>query len=107
MQGNFKNIFGLISDPRVERTKKHALVDIMAIAILGVMAGAQRFEEMEDFGNIHEQWLKQCLALENGVPSHDTINRVFKILDPKEFQESFLKWIQSIKDLTTRIYRAN
>jgi len=99
MHGDFKNIFGSMCDPRVERTKKHALVDIVAIAIIGVMAGAQSFEEMEDFGNIHEQWLKKYFALENGIPSHDTINRVFKSLNPSEFQTSFLKWTQSIKEL--------
>lgn len=99
MHSDFKNIFSSIHDPRVERTKKHALVDIVAIAIFGVMAGAQSFEEIEDFGNIHERWLKQYFALENGIPSHDTINRVFRILNPSEFQSSFFKWMQLIKEL--------
>lgn len=49
MTNEFKEIFGLLQDPRVERTKKHELLDIIAIGILGTMARAQSFEEMEDF----------------------------------------------------------
>lgn len=99
MTNEFKEIFGLLKDPRIERTKKHELLDIIAIGILGTMAGAQSFEEMEDFGCHHEKWLKQYLSLSNGIPSHDTINRVFESLDPKAFQEAFLQWIQNIKTL--------
>lgn len=97
MTNEFKKIFGLLKDSRIERTKKHELLDIIAIGILGTMAGAQSFEEMEDFGCHHEAWLKQYLPLTNGIPSHDTINRVFESLDPEAFQEAFLQWLQSIK----------
>lgn len=95
----FKEIFGSLKDPRVERTKKHGLLDIIALGIMGTMAGAQSFEEMEDFGCHHETWLRQYLSLENGIPSHDTINRVFETLDPKGFQGAFLEWVQTLKSL--------
>lgn len=99
MNIEFKEIFGEIEDPRVERTKLHKLLDIIALGILGVMAGAQGFEEIEDFGNAHEEWLKNYLELENGIPSHDTINRVFQSLNPQVFQQTFLNWIQTIRKL--------
>ena len=99
MNTGFKEIFGCIKDPRVDRTKLHKLLDIIALGILGVMAGAQSFEEIEDFGNAHEEWLKNYLELENRIPSHDTINRVFQSLNPQEFQKAFLNWIQTIKSL--------
>ena len=99
MNTAFKESFGDIEDRRVERTKKHELIDIMALGILGIMAGAQGFEEIEDFGNIHENWLRKYLTLENGIPSHDTINRVFQNLDPKAFQKAFINWIDKVKNL--------
>ena len=99
MNLSFIECFGKIEDPRIERTKKHLLLDIIALAILGIMAGAQSFEEIEDFGSTHEEWLKQYLALENGIPSHDTINRVCQSLRPDEFQSAFMKWLQDLKTL--------
>lgn len=97
MNNEFKEIFGEIEDPRIERTKLHKLLDIIALGILGVMAGAQSFEEIEDFGNAHEDWLKNYLELANGVPSHDTLNRVFQSLNHLEFQKTFLNWLQTVK----------
>jgi len=99
MNKAFVESFGMLEDPRVERTKKHALLDIIAIAMIGIMAGAQSFEEIEDFGLMHEEWLKQYLQLGNGIPSHDTINRVCQSLKPESFQKAFLEWVQSIRTL--------
>jgi len=97
MNNKFKESFGSIEDPRVDRTKLHDLLDIIALGIIGTMAGAQSFEEIEDFGKTHEAWLRQYLILENGIPSHDTINRVFQSLDHETLQEAFLNWIKQIK----------
>lgn len=99
MNSEFKEIFGGIEDPRIDRTKLHKLLDIIALGILGIMAGAQSFEEIEDFGSTHQEWLRNYLDLENGIPSHDTINRVFQSLNPETFQKAFLEWIQTIKSL--------
>lgn len=99
MNNQFKESFGSIKDPRVERTKLHSLLDIIALGILGVMAGAQGFEEIEDFGKTHEEWLRQYLTLENGIPSHDTINRVFQSLNSDALQKAFLDWVGGIKRL--------
>lgn len=61
------------------------------------MAGAQTFDEIELFGTIHEDWLRQYLQLPNGIPSHDTINRTLSLLDHDKLQSSFMDWITKIK----------
>jgi predicted transposase YbfD/YdcC len=86
-----------ITDPRVNRTKDHELIDILVIAICGLLCRAETFNEMEDFGNAKYDWFKTFLALPNGIPSHDTFNRVFSALDPEEFLEAFLNWTQGLR----------
>lgn len=61
-----------IEDPRIERTKQHKLIDILVIAVCGTICGAEGFNEIEEFGEAKEEWLKQFLELPNGIPSHDT-----------------------------------
>jgi predicted transposase YbfD/YdcC len=87
----------VITDPRVNRTKDHALIDILVIAICGLLCRAETFNDLEDFGNAKQDWFKTFLVLPNGIPSHDTFNRVFSALDPKEFLEAFLNWTQSLR----------
>lgn len=99
MHRSFEASFGVLKGPRIDRTKKHALLDIMALGILGVMAGSQGYEEIEDFGKAHEPWLKRYLKLENGIPSHDTISRLFEHLHPQAFQKAFLDWVCHLKEL--------
>lgn len=90
-----KHFCGL-EDPRINRTKQHILTDIVAIAILAVIAGADGWMAIETYAQAKEDWLRQFLALPNGIPSHDTIARVFARLDPQVFEQCFLKWIDSI-----------
>ena len=85
-----------LEDPRIDRTKKHLLLDIIALAICAVIGGAEGWEEIEDFGKDKHQWLKKFLRLPNGIPSHDTISRVFRRIKPEAFQECFLSWIQTL-----------
>jgi predicted transposase YbfD/YdcC len=87
----------LIKDPRVNRTKDHELIDILVLAICALLCRAETFNDMEDFGNAKHDWFKTFLSLPNGIPSHDTFNRVFQALDPKEFQQAFLNWTQSVR----------
>jgi predicted transposase YbfD/YdcC len=87
----------LLDDPRVERTRAHALLDIMVIAVLATLSGAESFNEMEIFGREREQWLRQFLDLKAGIPSHDTFNRVFAAVDGKAFGECFSQWTQSVR----------
>lgn len=95
----FVESFSELEDPRVERCKKHLLLDIIGLALLAVLAGAQGWTEIADFCEHHIDWLKCYFQLPNGIPSHDTFSRVFSILDVQRFQSSFLKWVRSILHL--------
>lgn len=89
--------FKTIADPRVDRTKDHDLVDILVIAVCALLCAAESFNDMEDFGKAKQEWFKTFLNLRNGIPSHDTFNRVFAALNPKQFLECFLRWTQSLR----------
>lgn len=85
--------FADLPDPRVERTRKHELLDILTIAIFAVVAGADSFTDIEEYGNAKVAWLRGFLALPNGIPSHDTFGRVFALLDPERFAASLTDWV--------------
>jgi len=88
-----------IEDPRVERTKKHKLFDIIVLSICAVVANADNFVEIERYGKAKYNWLKTFLELPHGIPSHDTIGRVFSILDPQVLYERFQQWIADVVEL--------
>ena len=100
---SLQSIFESIEDPRVERTKRHQLLDIILIAILGVLCGAEGWVDIESFGNTKEAWLKTFLDLPNGIPSHDTFGRVFARIDPKRFEECFLNWVRGVTEKITGV----
>lgn len=89
-----------IDDPRIERSKRHKLIDILTIAILAVICGADSWVAMENFGQAKFKWLKRILELPNGIPSHDTFARVFARLNPQQLQQSFLEWVRSLVGLS-------
>ncbi len=92
--------FGSITDPRIDRSKRHKLIDILVIAICATICGADGWAEFELFGQAKQEWFKQFLELPNGIPSHDTFRRVFARLAPGEFQQSFLQWVRSVGEIT-------
>jgi predicted transposase YbfD/YdcC len=94
--------FADLTDPRIDRSRLHELLDIVAIAICAVVAGADSWDDIEDFGNAKIDWLKTFLALPNGIPSHDTFRRLFERLDPDQFQKGFLRWIEALHEATER-----
>src|SRR5438067_2396221 len=94
---SFVEHFASLPDPRVERTRHHALIDILTIALCAVICGADGFVEMEAWGRAREAWLRERLELAGGIPSHDTFNRVFARLDPKAFERCFLAWTEALR----------
>ena len=92
--------FAGIKDPRLERTKDHLLLDIIFITIAAVICGAETWNDIEAFGKAKQEWLKSFLKLPNGIPTHDTFNRVYAALDSKELGQCFLSWTQSVTKLT-------
>lgn len=85
-----------VEDPRVDRTKAHELVDILVLSVLAVLCGADGWEDIELFGKIRLQWLRKFIKLRNGVPSHDTISRVFRVIKPNAFHDAFLAWVKGL-----------
>jgi DDE_Tnp_1-associated len=81
-----------LEDPRIDRAKKHSLLDILVIALCTLLTGGEGFQDMELFGKSKLSWLQTFLALPHGIPSHDTFGRVFARLNPQRFQECFLAW---------------
>lgn len=89
--------FENLPDPRVNRTKDHDLIDVLVIAICTLLCAGEGFNDMEEFGKAKLDWFKTFLGLRNGIPSHDTFNRVFAALDPQKFLERFMAWTQSLR----------
>src|SRR3954469_24877856 len=94
--------FADLTDPRIDRSRLHELLDIVAIAVCAVVAGADSWDDIEDFGKAKFVWLTTFLALPNGIPCHDTFRRLFERLDPDEFQRGFLGWIEALHEATGR-----
>lgn len=93
----FQEYFTEVKDPRtVERTRWHSLTDIITIAILAVIAGAQGWEDIEEYGLNKKEWLETFLELPFGIPRQDTFRRVFEKINPKEFEQCFRGWVQSL-----------
>ena len=92
--------FSDIKDIRIERGKKHKLIDIITISICAVVCGADGWEDIETYGIARKKWLDKLLELPNGIPSHDTFARVFSQISPKEFNKSFLSWVKGICQVT-------
>ena len=89
--------FESLSDPRVNRTRRHELIDILVIGLCTLLCGGEGFNDMEDFGRAKREWFETFLSLPNGIPSHDTFNRVFAALDPRQFLECFRRWTESVR----------
>jgi predicted transposase YbfD/YdcC len=85
-----------LPDPRRDRTRRHKLTDILVIGLCSTLTVGEGFTDMECFGSAHEEWFRSFLELPNGIPSHDTFNRVFSAIDPRRFLECFVEWVQGV-----------
>lgn len=92
--------FGSLTDPRIDRTKRHTLGDVLTIALCASICGADNWVDIAQFGEAKEEWFKTFLALPNGIPSHDTFGDVFARVDPEEFRRCFAAWVQAVAEVT-------
>lgn len=88
--------FSSIEDPRQQHKIKHELIDVLVLSIIAIICGANEYKEIVIFGRAKESFLKQFLSLHNGIPSHDTIERVLSIINPKEFHYCFCEFTKSL-----------
>lgn len=91
-----------IPDPRIDRCKKHSLESILFLVLVGMLCGADSAREIEEFGDANEGWIRRYVELAEGIPSHDTITRVFSLIDKNIFCESFTRWTQSLQEITKK-----
>jgi len=81
-----------LEDPRTSKNTRRKFIEIIFIAICAVISGCECWNEIEDYGKAKQQWLRSFLSLEGGIPSHDTLRRVFSILDFEKFQGALIEW---------------
>lgn len=94
---SLKDELGEVSDPRVLGRTRHNLIDVLVLSVLAIICQAETWVDIEHFGNAKEAWLRKYLELPNGIPSHDTIARVFSLIDPKEFELAFISWVNRVR----------
>jgi len=93
-----RTYFADLKDPRMDRTRFHDLMDIVAIALCAVICGADGWLDIQAYGIAKYDWLKTFLSLPHGIPSHDTFRRVFCLLEPATFLECFQRWIDALSE---------
>ncbi len=101
--GGLLRWFSDLQDPRPGHNIMHRLSDMLAIAILAVICGADGWVEVEEFALCKEDWLRTFLRLPHGIPSHDTFGRVFAALLPEQFESCFLKWTAHLAKLKSKL----
>jgi predicted transposase YbfD/YdcC len=96
--GSMLTHFQVLQDPRLERSRLHNLLDIIAITICAVICGADSWVDVQKYGLAKHDWLKGFLKLPNGIPSHDTFGRVFAAILPEQFQSCFAGWMVEVAE---------
>lgn len=95
---SFQDHFASMADPRIDRSKKHQLLDILFICVAGTIAGCDGPSDIAQFAREKLSWCRRFVPLKNGVPSHDTVGRVLALIKPDQFQAAFLQWVSSFVD---------
>jgi predicted transposase YbfD/YdcC len=88
--------FSDLPDPRIDRTKRHKLIDVIGVSICAVICGADGWAAIEEYGQAKETWLRDFFELPHGIPSDDTFRRVLTCVSPTQFQDRFMNWVQAI-----------
>jgi len=99
---SFQEHFASLSDPRSPHApnQRHALIDILVIAVCAVICGAEGWEDIEEYGKAQAEWFAEVLELPNGIPCHDTFRRVLSLLDPDELTQCFVSWTAALSDFS-------
>jgi predicted transposase YbfD/YdcC len=97
---SFEQHFQDLQDPRVERTRKHPLINVVFMAVCGVLSGANSIAGIHEFAIDRRSWFARYLDLTNDIPSEDTFGRVLARLDPGAFEKCLLSWIQAVQEVT-------
>ena len=92
--------FAKLEDPRVDRNKKHELIDVIVLCVCAVVSGANGWSDIEEFGRAKLEWLRRYVPLANGVPVDDTIARIVSALSVSGFQECFRSWVEDVVTLS-------
>ena len=92
--------FSKLEDPRVERNKKHELIDVIVLCVCAVISGAEGWSDIEEFGRAKLDWLRRYVPLANGVPVDDTIARIISALSVRGFQDCFMSWVEDVVELS-------
>lgn len=95
---SFFKFFSELEDPRIDRRKLYPLHELLFTSLCAVICGAESWYDIEDFGEARINFLRRFFSYENGIPSHDTLGRFFSLLDPKQFEICFLKWMQALQE---------
>lgn len=98
MENNFSLVGCMeeVPDPRAPYNQKHKILDIIVIAVTAIFCGMDTWNEIEDWAKSKRDWLGSFLELPGGIPSHDTINRVFQMIDPEKFHDAFFRWTGAV-----------
>lgn len=97
---DFVSCFQKVEEPRIERSQRHSLLDILFICVAGTIAGCEGPSDIVSFATTQLAWCRRFVRLKNGVPSHDTVGRVISLLKPDQFQAAFLEWIAALTGST-------
>ena len=85
-----------VPDPRVARGRLHSLTDIVLLSLIAMIAGADDWVSVQQYGELNKAWLKELLPLPHGIPSHDTIGRVFRMIDPAKLSSRLGAWLERL-----------
>ena len=92
--------FSKLEDPRIDRNKKHELIDVIVLCVCAVVSGAEGWSDIEEFGHTKLEWLRRYVPLANGIPVDDTIARIISALSVRGFQECFMSWMEDVVKLS-------
>ncbi len=100
MNAELLSYFEKLDDPRVDRTKRYPLNEILFLIISATISGCEGWKSIRDFGVLKLEWLQQFLPYTQGIPVDDTIARVMRKLNTKQFEDCFINWMQGVAKVT-------